>query len=53
MMYNDKLKILLKDELNRFIKTEDTYNPYLYLFLLSPFDNIFLRLLPLFLSLEM
>ena len=48
MMYNDKVQVPFEDELNRFIKTEVTENPYLYSFLLRPFDNFFLRLLPLF-----
>ena len=48
MIDNDKRQVPLEDELNRFIKTEVTENPYLYFFLLRPFDKIFLRLLPLF-----
>ena len=47
-MYNDKVQVPFEDELNRFIRTEVTENPYLYFFLLRPFDNFFLRLLPLF-----
>ena len=47
MMYNDKVQVPFEDELNRFIRTEVTENPYLYFFLLRPFDNIFLMLLPL------
>ena len=48
MIYNDKRQVPFEDELNRFIRTEVTENPYLYFFLLRPFDNIFLMLLPLF-----
>ena len=33
-----KKQVSLKDELNRFIRTEVTENPYLYFFLLPPFD---------------
>ena len=47
MMYNDKVQVPFEDELNRFIRTEVTENPYLYFFLLRPFDYIFLMLLPL------
>ena len=48
MIYNDKRQVPFEDELNRFIRTEVTENPYLYFSLLRPFDNIFLMLLPLF-----
>ena len=49
MMYNDKVQVPFEDELNRFIRTEVTENPYLYLFWLRPFDNIFfLCYLPFF-----
>ena len=41
MMYNDKVQVPFEDELNRFIRTKVTENPYLYLFLLRPFDNFF------------
>ena len=47
MIYNDKRQVPFKDELNRFIRTEVTENPYLYFFLLRPFDYIFPMLLPL------
>ena len=47
MIYNDKRQVPFEDELNRFIRTEVTQNPYLYFFLLRPFDYIFLMLLPL------
>ena len=47
MIYNDKRQVPFEDELNRFISTEVTQNPYLYFFLLRPFDYIFLMLLPL------
>ena len=47
MIYNDKRQVLFEDELNRFIGTEVTENPYLYFILLRPFDYIFLMLLPL------
>ena len=47
MIYNDKSQVPFEDELNRFVITEVTENPYLY-FLLRPLDNIFLMLLPLF-----
>ena len=43
-----KRQIPFEDELNRFIRTEVTENPSFYFFLLRPFDNIFLMLLPLF-----
>ena len=49
MMYNDKVQVPFEDERNRFIRMEVTENPYLYFFLLRPFDNIFLMLLPLIL----
>ena len=41
MIYNDERQVPFEDELNRFIRTEVTENPYLYLFLLRPFDNFF------------
>ena len=47
MIYNDKRHVPFEDELNRFIRTEVTENPYLYFFLLRPFGYIFLMLLPL------
>ena len=47
MIYNDKRQVPFEDELNRFIRTEVTQNPFLYFFLLRPFDYIFLMLLPL------
>ena len=43
-MYNDKVRVLFEDELNRFIRTEVTENPHLYFFLLRPFDNFFLKI---------
>ena len=48
MMYNDNVQVPFEDELNRLIRTEVTENPYLYFFLLRPFDDFFLRLLPFF-----
>ena len=48
MMYNDNISVPFEDELDRFIRTEVTENPFFYFFLLRPFDNIFLMLLPLF-----
>ena len=47
MIYNDKRQVPFEDELNRLIRTEVTENPYLYFYLLRPFDYIFLMLLPL------
>ena len=47
MIDNDKRQVPFEDELNRFIRTEVTQNPFLYFFLLRPFDYIFLMLLPL------
>ena len=47
-MYNYKRQVPFEDELNQFIRTEVTENPYLYFFLLRPFVNFFLRLHPLF-----
>ena len=41
MIDNDKRQVPFEDELNRFIRTEVTENPYLYFFLLRPFDNFF------------
>ena len=48
MMYNDKVQVPFEDELNRFIRTEVTENPYLNLFLLRPLDKFCLKLFPLF-----
>ena len=48
MIDNDKRQVPLEDEPNRVIRTEVTENPYLYFFLIRPFDILFLRLLPLF-----
>ena len=48
MIHHNKRQVLFKEELNRFIRTEVTENPYFYFFLLRPFDNIFLILRPLF-----
>ena len=47
MIYNDKIQVPFTDELNRFIRTKVTENPYLYFILLRPFDYIFPMLLPL------
>ena len=47
MIDNDKRQVPFEDELNRSIRTEVTENPYLYFYLLRPFDYIFLMLLPL------
>ena len=47
MMYNNNISVPFKDEHNRFIRTEVTENPLFYFFLLRPFDNKFLMLLPL------
>ena len=47
MMYNDNISVLFEDELNRFVRTEVTENPFL-LFLLRPFDNIFWCYFPFF-----
>ena len=41
MIDNDKRQVPFEDELNRLIRTEVTENPYLYLFLLRPFDKNF------------
>ena len=41
------MQVPFEDERNRFISTEVKENLYLYFFLLRPFDNIFLMLLPL------
>ena len=46
MIYNDKRQVPFEDELNRFIRTEVTENPYFYFSLLRPFDYIFPMLLP-------
>ena len=48
MMYNDKVQVPFEDELNRFIRTEVTENPYLYFFLLRPFDIFFWGYFPFF-----
>ena len=48
MINDDKRQVPLEDELNRFITTEVTENPYLHFFLLRPFDKKIVRLLPLF-----
>ena len=48
MIDNDKKQVPFEDKSNRIIRTEVAENLYLYFFLLRPFDNIFLRLLPLF-----
>ena len=48
MIDNDKRQVLFEDELNQIIRTEVTENPYVYYFLLRPFDKIFLSLLPFF-----
>ena len=48
MIYNDQRQVPFEDEHYRFIRTEVTKNPTFYFFLLRPFDNIFLMLLPLF-----
>ena len=47
MIDNNKRQVPFEDELNRSIRTEVTENPYLYYFLLRPFDYIFTMLLPL------
>ena len=46
MIDNDERQVPFEEQLNRLIRTEVTENPYLYYFLLRPFDKIFLRLLP-------
>ena len=51
MMYNDKVQVSFEDELNQYIRAEVTENPYLYFFLLRPFD-IFSEVTSPFLSLE-
>ena len=51
VIYNDKRQVPFEDELNRFIRTDVTENPYLYFFLLRPFD-IFSEVTSPFLSLE-
>ena len=38
MIDNDKRQVPFEDELNRFIRTEVTENPYLNFFLLRPFE---------------
>ena len=52
MIDTDKRQVPFEDELNRFIRTEVTENPYLYFFLLRPFDNIFSDVTSPSLSLE-
>ena len=52
MIYNDKRQVLFEDDLNRFIRTEVTENPYLYFFFLRPFDNFFSEVTSPFLSVE-
>ena len=52
IMYNDKVQVPFEDELNRFIRTEVTEDPYLYFFLLRPFDSFFSEVTSPFLSLE-
>ena len=47
MINNDKRQVPSEDEFNRFVKTDVKENPYLYFFLLRPFDLVFLMLLPL------
>ena len=39
MIDNDKVQVPFEDELNQFIRTEVTENPYLYYFLLRLFDT--------------
>ena len=51
MTDNDKRQVPFEDELNQFFRTEVTENPYLYLFLLRPFD-IFFEVTSPFLSLK-
>ena len=51
MIYNDKRQVPFEYEFNRFIRTEVKENPYLYFYLLRPFD-IFSDVTSPFLSLE-
>ena len=48
MIDNDKRQVPFEDELNRFIRTEVTGNPYLYFTLLRPFGNFFWGYFPFF-----
>ena len=48
MMYNDKMQVPFEDELNLSFRTEVTENPYLYFFLLRPFDIFFWGYFPFF-----
>ena len=48
MIYNGRKQVPFENEFNRFIRTEVTENMIFYFFLLHPFDNIFMMLLPLF-----
>ena len=48
MIYNDEKQVPFEDELNRFIRTEVTENPYLFFFLLRPFDIFFWCYFPFF-----
>ena len=52
MIYNDKRQVPFEDELNRFIRTEVTENPYLYFFWLFPFDDFFRGYFPFFIIRE-
>ena len=48
MMYNGKVQVSFEDELNRFIRTEVTENPYLYFILLRPLKIFFWSYFPFF-----
>ena len=48
MIDDDQGQIHFEDVLNRFIRTEVTENPYLFFFLLRPFDNLFRVYFPFF-----
>ena len=52
MIDNDQGQVPFEDELNQFITMEFTENPYLYFFLLCPFDIFFWGYFLFFLSLE-